>query len=54
MMSTTFPKCPKYGLTEFQENEQLRQMINKLRIEKELLLDMLAEITADFKTQKAN
>jgi len=36
-----------------QENEQLRQMINKLRIEKELLLDMLAEITADFKTQKA-
>ena len=38
----------------FQENEQLRQMINKLRIEKELLLDMLAEITADFKTQKAN
>jgi len=33
------------------ENEQLKQEINKLRLEKELLLDMLAEVTADYKIQ---
>ena len=36
---------------QFQENEQLKQEVNKLRLEKELLLDMLAEVTADYKIQ---
>lgn len=31
------------------DNERLREEINKLRVEKELLLDMLAEVTADYK-----
>ena len=33
----------------FQENQQLKEIVNKLRLEKEILLDMLAEVTAELK-----
>merc|ERR1712179_811582 len=32
-----------------QENQQLKEIVNKLRLEKEILLDMLAEVTAEMK-----
>ena len=32
-----------------QENQQLKEIVNKLRLEKEILLDMLAEVTAELK-----
>ena len=39
----------KSSLLSVQENQQLKEIVNKLRLEKEILLDMLAEVTAELK-----
>ena len=39
----------KVKFTSVQENQQLKEIVNKLRLEKEILLDMLAEVTAELK-----
>lgn len=38
-----------WDLTILKENQQLKEIVNKLRLEKEILLDMLAEVTAEMK-----